>query len=90
VKKQGTNMEQGSGNRDQESERLKRLLRIALAPAGDDVEPTHDLWPEMVRRMRAETAGGEPKLRVPWFDWALAAGLAALLALFPAWMPVLL
>ena len=81
---------QGTGIRDRESERLNQLVRSALPPVGDNAELIRDLWPEMVRRMRAETAGAEPKLRVPWFDWALAAGLAALLALFPAWIPILL
>jgi len=27
---------------------------------------------------------------VPWFDWALLAGAAALLVLFPATIPILL
>jgi hypothetical protein len=30
------------------------------------------------------------KVRVPWFDWVLAGGLAAVLAVFPAWIPLLL
>ena len=30
------------------------------------------------------------KVRVSWFDWALMGGLAVLLAIFPAWIPVLL
>jgi hypothetical protein len=30
------------------------------------------------------------KVHVPWFDWVLAGGLAAVLAMFPAWIPMLL
>jgi anti-sigma factor RsiW len=78
---------QGTGNRDQGS--VERLLREALPPIAE-AEPPDDLWPAMQRRLRAEGAGAPVKVRVPWFDWALAAGLVALLALFPAWIPVLL
>ena len=81
--------EQRTGNREQGTERLNRLLRNALPPVEDDAE-LGDLWPQMVRRMRAEAVAAPEKVRVPWFDWALAAGLLALLALFPAWIPVLL
>src|SRR5438477_594044 len=48
------------------------------------------LWPAMLRRLRAESVPAGAKLRVPWFDWALAGGLALLLAVFPAAIPVLL
>ncbi len=80
----------GSGIGDRRSGRVEQLLREALPPVVDDAGPPHDLWPQMLRRMRAESARAPVKLRVPWFDWALAAGLIALLALFPAWIPVLL
>ena len=76
--------------RDQESERSAALLREALPPVGDDGGSSRDLWPAMLRRMRSEAGGAPAKLRAPWFDWALAAGLVALLAFFPAWIPVLL
>jgi len=79
---------QGTGNREQG--RVERLLRHALPPIGDNGEISHDLWPAMLRRMRAEAAAEPPRVRVPWFDLALAAGLALLLAAFPAWIPVLL
>jgi hypothetical protein len=79
-----------AGIRDQGSERLARLLRQALPPIKDTAGATRDLWPDMQRRLRAESAPAAAKVRVPWFDWALAAGLAALLALFPAWIPLLL
>ena len=45
----------------------------------------------MQRRLRAESVHAcAAQVRVPWFDWALAGGLALLLAAFPAWIPVLL
>ena len=87
MKRQGTG---SKGPRDQGTESIAALLRRAMAPVGDDAGEARDLWPEMVRRLRAETAAEPARLRVPWFDWALAAGLIALLALFPAWIPVLL
>ena len=77
-------------NRDQGSKRLAHLVRQALPPMSDRADATRDLWPDMQRRLRAESAPVPAKVRVPWFDWALAGGLALLLAAFPAWIPVLL
>ena len=85
MKKQGTR-EQGNKG----PERMARLLREVLPQLEDDADLSRDLWPAMQRRLRAEAAGGPVKVRVPWFDWALAAGLIALLVLFPAWIPALL
>ena len=79
---------QGTGNWEQGT--VERLLKQALPPIGDHSESTNDLWPAMVRRLRAEAPAEPARVRVPWFDWALAAGLVALLAFFPAWIPVLL
>lgn len=81
---------QGSGIRDQGSERLIRLLRRALPPVRDDFGTASDLWPQMQHRLRAGAAPAPAPLPVPWFDWALGFGMAGLLALFPAWIPVLL
>jgi hypothetical protein len=67
-----------------EQDRLKNLLQQALPRVGNDAEPIRDLWPAMLKRLDAKPA------RVPWFDWALAAGVLALVAVFPAWIPVLL
>ena len=72
------------------SERIEQLLREVLPPVGDRGEVPDDLWPAMQRRLRAESAPAAVKVRVPWFDWALAGGLVALVAVFPAWIPVLL
>lgn len=67
-----------------EHDRLKRLLQQALPPVETDPEPARDLWPAMLRRLE------ERPPAVPWFDWALAGGLAALFVVFPAAIPVLL
>ncbi len=76
----------GDPGRDQGSERrLERLLRQSVPRIQDDAEPDRDLWPAMLRKLEERR-----KVRVPWFDWALAGGLAGLLAFFPAWIPVLL
>jgi hypothetical protein len=68
----------------QENEReLKALLKQVLPPA-QSTDLQRDLWPQMLRRLDAQP------LRVPWFDWALAAALAAALLLFPGAIPALL
>ena len=78
--------EQGTGSREQGSERsLERLLRQSVPRIQDDAELDRDLWPAMLRRLEDRR-----KVHVPWFDWVLAGGLAALLAVFPAWIPMLL
>ena len=79
---------QGAGSRELGS--VEELLRGALPPVGERVGQSEDLWPAMQRRLRAEAAPEPARVRVPWFDLALAGGLAALLAVFPAWIPVLL
>ena len=61
---------------------LRKLLKKGLGPP--DQELRRDLWPEMVRRME------KGERRVPWFDWALLAGLVGVAALFPTAIPVLL
>jgi hypothetical protein len=66
-----------------EEERLKQWLKAAL-PAAQDAEPSRDLWPAVLRRI------GEEPAAPPWFDWALAGGLAAMAIFFPSAIPVLL
>jgi hypothetical protein len=63
---------------------LEKLLKGALPRVDASAEPSRDLWPELLKRLDARPAP------VPWFDWALAAGIVALIAIFPAWIPVLL
>jgi hypothetical protein len=62
---------------------VKTLLKKALAPV-QHTELQCDLWPQMLRRL------DEQPFRVPWFDWALAAAVAASLLLFPGTIPALL
>ena len=62
---------------------MKKLLKEAL-PAAHDSEIRRDLWPAMLRRLDQRT------VRVPWWDWALLAGLAAVLFFFPGIIPALL
>ena len=98
MKKQGTGNSHPAGQkspggdpgREQGSEQLERLLREALPPIADEAELSHDLWPAMLRKLGTEYVPARAKMRVPWFDWALAGGLALLLAAFPAAIPVLL
>jgi len=55
---------------------LQELVkRAAGGPA--DRELKRDLWPEMRRRLE------RPPIRIPWWDWALAAALLLCLFLFP-------
>ena len=91
MKRQGTREQGNEGTREREgqaAERMERLLRTSMPPIAEDAGKAHDLWPAMLRRVHAEAR--PVQLRVPWFDWALLGGLAALLAMFPAWIPVLL
>jgi hypothetical protein len=82
-------------NRDQErgigepgADAMDHLLRSALPPVSDHPELHRDLWPAMLRRFDEESL---PRVsRVPWFDWALAAGLVALAAMAPHTIPVIL
>jgi hypothetical protein len=67
---------------DDEKE-LRALLKREFHPL-QNAEPQRDLWPQMLRRLDAQP------LRIPWFDWVLAAAVAAALLLFPNAIPVLL
>ena len=58
-----------------ELEEIREALQEAYPPAR--MGPGKDLWPAMRERLE-----GRP-LRVPWYDWALAGGLAGAAALFP-------
>ena len=67
-----------------DEERMKRLLKQALQPMGDDAAPGRDLWPALVQRLHARPASP------PWFDWALAGALILFAAAFPASISVFL
>ena len=69
---------------DSEEKNLRQLLKQNIAPV-DDTELRRDLWPQMLQRLDQQ----QP-LRVPWFDWVLAALAGAALLLFPGVIPALL
>ncbi len=64
-------------------EPTKELLkRAAGGPANRELK--RDLWPDMRRLLE------RPQVRVPWWDWVLAAALLASLFLFPETIPIVL
>ena len=67
----------------EEQDRMAKLLQAALPPMESRADPAHDLWPAVLHRLHEKPSA-------PWFDWALAAALIALVAFFPAAIPVLL
>jgi hypothetical protein len=67
----------------EDARELRALLKQEFPPL-QNAEPQRDLWPQMLRRLDAQP------LRVPWFDWVLAAAVAAALLLFPNAIPALL
>ena len=71
-------------HQQQEEERkLQALLKREFPPL-QNAELQRDLWPQMLRRLDAQP------FHVPWFDWILAAAVAAALLLFPSAIPALL
>jgi hypothetical protein len=67
---------------------MERLLRAALPRIEDDAGLSHDLWPAMLRRLDEESLPA--MVRIPWFDWALMGGMAAMVVAFPTAIPMLL
>jgi hypothetical protein len=63
---------------------LRELLKQAINPVRS-TELHRDLWPQMLQRF-----DHEQPVRVPWFDWALAAIAGAALIFFPGAIPALL
>jgi hypothetical protein len=63
---------------------METLLKQSLPAIDQATEPSQDLWPAVLQRMDCK-----PVL-VPWFDWALLAGLVGMTAVFPAAIPVFL
>jgi hypothetical protein len=68
---------------EENNKEMKELLKQAIVPVMD-TELRRDLWPQMLRKL------DEQPSPVPWFDWALAAILSALLLVFPNVIPALL
>ena len=97
-------MKQGTGNREQgtetqgqrergtkgQSDAVERLLRQAVAPVEETAEAERDLWPAIQARLRLQDDTPSRLKAVPWFDWALAGGVAVFAVAFPAAVPVLL
>lgn len=81
---------QGTGNGEQGSEDLAVLLRQAMPKVDEAAEAGRDLWPQMQARLRQENGSAARLKSVPWFDWALAGGVALVAVAFPAAVPVLL
>jgi hypothetical protein len=71
---------------NEEIKNMKELLKQTVAPV-PDTELRRDLWPQMLRKLDEQPL---PVLRVPWFDWVLAAILSAVLIFFPGSIPALL
>ena len=74
---------EGKHQQHEEEGELRTLLKREFPPL-QNAELQRDLWPQMLRRLDTQP------LRIPWFDWALAAAVAAALLLFPNAIPALL
>ena len=70
-------------NQPPDDKEIRDLLRGVMTPVRD-AELRRDLWPDMLRKL------DQQPVRVPWFDWALAALLGVALFLFPGAIPALL
>ena len=81
---------QGQGTKDKGQGSLERLVRTAIRRVDDGSAPPHDLWPAMQARLQTQAPLAAPLRAVPWFDWALAVGLAIFALIFPAAVPMLL
>lgn len=71
---------------EQNDKEIRELLKRSIAPVVD-TELRRDLWPQMLSKLDEQST---PTRSVPWFDWALAAILSAVLLLFPGTIPALL
>ena len=83
-------------NRNQQK-RLEDLLRTSLPPVDSAFPSAPELWPALEARLnKLRRSPQDPPLvdfrliQVPWFDWALAGGLAVFVAVFPFTIPLLL
>lgn len=74
---------EGNHLQHEEQGELRALLKREFPPL-QNAELQRDLWPQFLRRLDTQP------LRIPWFDWALAAAVAAALLLFPNAIPALL
>jgi hypothetical protein len=72
-----------------DQEQVKKLLQQSLPPVNSSEGPGRDLWPEVLRRLDANSVVSVSP-GWAWFDGALLAGLVGLGAIFPAAIPVFL
>ncbi len=68
---------------DLERKEFSQKLRSAMPPSRR-TELSRDLWPDFLQKANT------PLVRIPWFDWALAALAATALIFFPGVIPALL
>ena len=73
-------------NNEGNNKEMRALLKQAITPV-EDTELRRDLWPQTLGRLNQQPALA---ITVPWFDWALAAILGAVLVFFPGSIPALL
>jgi|HubBroStandDraft_5_1064220.scaffolds.fasta_scaffold141326_2 hypothetical protein len=66
------------------SNRVEQLLKKSLPRVDNLAGPVRDLWPVVQGRMEQKTFAS------PWFDWALAGGVAVFALVFPVAIPVFL
>lgn len=66
---------------DEENE-LRELLKRSMPPMGNR-ELSRDLWPQLREQLSRQP------VRIPWFDWALAALVGAAVLIFPGIIPAL-
>lgn len=71
---------------EENNRELKALLKRVMPPV-QGAELRRDLWPQMLRKLEQQPSRAAI---VPWFDWALAAILGAVLVFFPGSIPALL
>jgi hypothetical protein len=67
-------------------EQVQLLLKRSLPPMAD-LEPSRDLWPDMLRRIGS---GGGRTVRFNLLDWILAGLVTATVLAFPGLIPGLL
>lgn len=71
---------------ENDQDRVQQLLKAAMQTVANqsDGELRRDLWPVMLKRLEA------PLVDIPWFDWALLAGVVMCLLFSPRAIPLLL
>lgn len=60
---------------DHEEQEIRAALQSAFRAT--DIELRRDLWPVLLQRLDT------PAIKIPWYDWALAAVLFLSIFIFP-------